>query len=187
MGTRILRGLCVRAAGGPGTAIQFVASTEGVKRGGEALLAGDWRLDNYRRNPVVLWVHDYGGRTLPIGRAVDVRIKSAALLADIVFDQEDAFARQVEDKYRRGFLNAVSVGWQDVMEGKRTWHDLMDISAVPVPADPSALTLAERRALSAEAGGDACAYLRGILDNLAPRGEEALLRGILRNLDKAGR
>jgi len=56
-------------AGGP---IRFVASTEGVKRDGKDLSADDWLLDDYRANPVVLWAHDYVGRTLPIGKGVGV-------------------------------------------------------------------------------------------------------------------
>jgi hypothetical protein len=129
-----------------GSPIRFVASTQGIKRDGRELLAENWRLDNYRQNPVVLWVHDYMGGTLPIGRA-EVQVADTELLADVVFDQEDEFARAVESKYRRGFLNAVSVGWQDEDEGSRSYYDLMDISAVPVPADPQALKMHQARAL----------------------------------------
>ena len=132
--------------GEEGTPIRFTASTEGIKRDGKELKAENWRLDNYKSNPVVLWVHDYMGQNLPIGRA-DASIDGKMLVADITFDQQDEFARQVESKYRRGFLSAVSVGWNDVSEGKHTFHDLMDISAVPVPADPQALKVHQMRAL----------------------------------------
>jgi len=147
-----LRAFCERADGleqGTGP-IRFVASTEEIARDGKSLKVADWRLENYQRNPVVLWVHDYMGRNLPIGRAVEVGVEGNALVADVQFDQADEFARQVESKYRRGYLNAVSVGWQDVMvgQGKQVYHDLMDISAVPVPADPQALKIEEARAIS---------------------------------------
>lgn len=128
----------------PGSPLRFVASTEGKKRDGLDLKAVNWRTENYQRNPIVLWAHDYSGARLPIGRAT-VRIEDKKMLADVTFDQGDEFARQVEDKYRRGFLNAVSVGWDD---GADDTHDLLDISAVPVPADPSALLLRQRTALS---------------------------------------
>ena len=136
-----------------GTPIRFVASTEGFKRDGKDLKAGNWRLDNYKSNPVVLWAHDYMSQP-PIGKA-DVAIDGKALVASVTFDQQDEFARTVEGKYRRGFLNAVSVGWQDIAEGKRTFHDLMDVSAVPVPADPMALKLQEARAWQFEFAADA--------------------------------
>ena len=131
-----IRALCERAEqeADPGTPIRFTASTEGTKRDGKDLKAVDWRLDNYLRNPVVLWAHDYTGRTLPIGRA-SVTVDKSSLLADVTFDQQDDFARTVESKYRRGYLSAVSVGWDERDEGL----DLLDISAVPVPGDPDAL------------------------------------------------
>ena len=136
------------SAGEPGQAIRFVAATEGVKRDGMALRTDRWLLDNYRRNPVVLWAHDYSGRTLPIGRAdVTPDMQTLALMADITFDQADEFARQVEAKYRGGYLHAVSVGWNNIKQGSETWHELLDISGVPVPGDPDALMERQRRAL----------------------------------------
>src|SRR3972149_435100 len=133
--------------GEEGMPIRFTASTEGIKCDGKELKAENWRLENYHSNPVVLWVHDYMGQTLPIGRA-DAQIDGKMLVADITFDQQDVFARQVESKYRRKFLNSVYVGWNDVTEGKRTYHDLMDISAVPVPADAQALKAHSMRGLT---------------------------------------
>jgi len=127
-----------------GSPIRFVASSEGIKRDGIELKADDWRLDNYHNNPVVLWIHGYFSELPPIGKA-DAKIEDKQLIADVTFDQEDEFARQIESKYRRGFLNAVSVGWDDFKEDNRVFHDLMDISAVPVPADPDALKMHSMR------------------------------------------
>ncbi len=161
--TSYLRAYCDRAAaeqGQPGTPIRFVASTEGVKRDGKNLRAADWRFDNFRGNPVVLWAHDYMGHNLPIGRA-EPSIEDACVMTDVTFDQADDFARSVESKYRRGFLHAVSVGWNDVTEGGRAYHDLMDVSAVPVPADPQALKVQSVRAL------------RNVLDELDQMAYEA--------------
>jgi len=152
MAMQFLRAYCERQAaesGQPGAPIRFVASSDGMARDGKALDPADFQLDNFRRNPVFLWVHDYWGQHLPIGRVPNVEATGSQLLADVEFDQADEFARQVESKYRRGFLNAVSIGWQDVQEGKRTWHDLLDISGVPVPADPNALKADQVRALAA--------------------------------------
>ncbi|MHC5035581.1 MAG: HK97 family phage prohead protease [Planctomycetota bacterium] len=139
--------------------IRFTASTPGVKRDGLDLDTDAWRLDNYRKNPVVLWAHDYMGRTLPIGKA-DVFVEKDALLADVTFDREDEFARQVEGKYRRGFLNAVSVGWDTVEEDNERYWDLLDLSSVPVPGDPDALI--ERQRVG----------LRGIANALLEMAEE---------------
>lgn len=141
-----------------GTPIRFVASTGGTKRDGRDLNDAPWLFENFRRNPVFLWVHDYLGERLPLGRAEIVAegyggSGQAEFGIDVVFDQEDDFARSVEGKYRRGFLHSVSVGWDDVDEAgiptrvsraAAVARDLLDISGVPVPGDPEALMERQR-------------------------------------------
>lgn len=124
--------------GQPGTPIIFIASTPGEKRDGKDLDQNRWYLENYRRNPVFLWVHDYWGNKLPIGRAAAYE-EGGYLKCAVTFDQKDSFARQVEQKYRDSFLHAVSVGWDEIEADGRVMYDLLDISAVPVPGDPDAL------------------------------------------------
>jgi hypothetical protein len=124
----------------PGTPIRFTVMTEGVKRDGLNLLVEGAQLSAYRKNPIVTWCHDFGGHRPPIGRA-DLITGYRQLNADILFDQKDEFAQVVEDKYRRGFLNAVSISWNPLeQEGQdvKKW-ELLDIAAVPVPGDPEAL------------------------------------------------
>jgi len=140
-----IRAYCERAEGDPaelmGTPITFVASTEGIKRDGLDLSMDGGDLENYRANPVVLWAHDYWGNRPPIGRAQDLKVEGKNLKTDVIFDQADDFARSIERKYRDGFLNAVSIGFDPTeFEGNvvTSW-DLLDISAVPVPGDPEAL------------------------------------------------
>jgi HK97 family phage prohead protease len=155
-----LRAYMVRKDGDEGAAgevIRFKASTEGVKRDGLMVDPQGWKLDNFRKNPVFLWVHDYFGRNLPIGKVTSVNVEDKTLVSDVVFDQEDEFARAVERKYRTGFLNAVSVGWNTVaMRPSKggeapviTEAELLDISAVPVPGDPDALMEREGAGLRA--------------------------------------
>jgi hypothetical protein len=93
--------------------IRFTASTEGIKRDGRELEVKKWNLENYNLNPVFLWVHDYMGNNLPLGKS-KATVEEKRLVADVSFDQADEFARKVEAKYRGGYLNAVSVGWFDV-------------------------------------------------------------------------
>lgn len=139
--------------------IRFVASTENVARDGMIINADAWRLDNYRANPVVLWAHDYGGFSTPrppIGRA-EVTTDERALIADITFDRADPFAADLERKVRAGFLNAVSVGWNTLefapspgpeQPPRVTKADLLDISLVPIPSDPTALKERQQRGLA---------------------------------------
>jgi hypothetical protein len=122
----------------PGEPIRFVASTETPGRDGLIIRADAWLLDNYHQNPIVLWAHRYTDP--PIGRA-QVFTEGRNLVADVLFDRGDPFAREVERKYREGFLYAVSVGWDTLEQVGRvvTRAELLDVSAVPVPGDPAAL------------------------------------------------
>ncbi|WP_427422671.1 hypothetical protein [Lysinibacillus fusiformis] len=147
------------AAAAAGTPMRFIASTPGVKRDGLDLRASGWRLDTFRTNPVFQWVHS---RTSPPLGRVDASAADV-LMADVVFDQEDQFARTIESKYRRGFLHAVSVSWDFVdRDGQRidywrmsaddlrdkAFYDMTELSGVPIPADPQALVQRQRSALS---------------------------------------
>lgn len=149
-----------RAAGADGP-LTFVASTTGMNRYGYSLRNGGWRLDNFNANPVVLWMHN--PYLPPIARGRAVSKEDQVLLDEVVFDPEDQLARSVESKYRRGFLNAVSVGWDFVKEDgspvldwwrltaeqmrDETFYDLCEVSGVSVPGDPGALVKQSRLAL----------------------------------------
>ena len=133
------------ASDGP---ILFTASTEDYVRDGMAVAHDAWDLTNFKRNPLFLWAHDYWGERPPIGK-VEARVDkdAKALKALVTFDLSDPFAADIHRKYREGFLNAVSVGFNiiemDEPSRKVTKAELLELSGVPVPADPKAL--AERR------------------------------------------
>jgi HK97 family phage prohead protease len=149
-----LRAYLVRAdATGP---ITFLASSPAPARDGFAIPVKAWDLGTYRRNPVLLWSH--GWSAPPIGKVTELRATERGLVGSAVFDQKDAFARQIESKVRAGFLNAVSVGF-DIHgfepDGKTvTQAELLDISIVSIPADANALIEARSayRALGRGAG-----------------------------------
>ncbi|MFE8602553.1 hypothetical protein [Archangium violaceum] len=94
----------------------FKASDSDFDRYSDRLSVKGWRVDAYNANGVVLINHDDGtlaARTgaepaLPIGKG-RVYVEGDALMIDIVFDDEDDFARKVERKVSKGILNAVSV------------------------------------------------------------------------------
>ena len=102
----------------------------------------------FDRNPVVLWAHKYD--ELPIGRATRVWSDGQSMSAEIVFDSRP-FAQEVLRLYREGFLAGWSVGFLpkkwEVMEDEDgkfngyhvTEWELIELSAVPVPANPEAL------------------------------------------------
>ena len=137
------------AGEGLGGALTFVASTGEVDRHGDTVALDGWKLDEYRQNPVVLWAHDY--RQPAIGLTEAVWNNGRALLARMHF-APTGFAKEVEGLYRQGYQRGVSVGFRPVrFEERRDLrsgallgiqfleHELLEISAVPVPANSQAL------------------------------------------------
>ena len=130
-------------------AITFVLSTDDVDRHGDVISADGWVLDAYRENPVLLWAHDY--RHPAIGRAAKMWTEPHRLLADMEFAPTE-FAQEIGSLYRSGFQLGVSVGFKPLRFEERRdektgaflglWfleQELLEVSAVPVPANRSAL------------------------------------------------
>ena len=141
-------------------AVTFVLSTDEVDRHGDVVCADGWRLEAYRENPVLLWAHDY--RHPAIGRAATLWTEPHRLLAKIEF-APSAFAQEVASLYASGFQWGVSVGfrpirWEERRDSrngafigiKYLEQELLEVSAVPVPANRSAL----RRRVAGDAGVD---------------------------------
>lgn len=144
---RYMRGYVQRATDddgdGEGKPLTIVAATEGRKADGLNLEMKTAELGRFQANPVVGYGHNYYGREgLPIGRSDKTWIDDEKLMMDLVFDSEDEFARKVERKYRRGFLNAFSIGfdlWDIDDSGTPAGWELFEVSAVPLPMDPDAV------------------------------------------------
>jgi HK97 family phage prohead protease len=127
--------------------IRFCLSTAGVDRDNDTIDPRGWQLDNYRRNPVVLWAHDY--RALPVARAVRIGVEGDRLVAAAEF-AEHPFADSVFKLYQGGFLRATSVGFRPIEATPNparggidfTKQELLEFSCVPIPANPDALAVA---------------------------------------------
>lgn len=133
--------------------IRFVASDESMNRYGQIVRLSGWELENYRKNPVLLWQHN--SDDLPIGR-VAIGVIGNQLIADAEFATEDLnpFAEKVYQMAKAGFINAVSVGFMP-LDGKPilsdkgeyegdefTKQELLELSVVNVPANADALRVA---------------------------------------------
>ena len=147
----------------PERTLDVVASTAVLDRQGE-VLEQSWRLERYLANPVVLYAHD--SWDLPIGTAENVRVEDGALRARIrlVSDEANPLAGRVWKLIQEGALRAVSVGF--IPHGARlekraraegeldeeylvlSDNELLEISVVPVPANPEALAEIRQRALA---------------------------------------
>lgn len=157
MQTEFARALLIdRADAGDKKRYRFRASSTGAARDGFVIPVGEWRIDNYLRNPVVLLSHNY--YEMPIGRAVEITPDSEGLLATVEYDAGDPRAVDVMRKLDEGFVHAVSVGfrpgrveWPTAEQQTGVFHDveLLEISNVSVPSDPNALQLHALRGLTA--------------------------------------
>lgn len=129
---------------------EFTASTADMDRDGEVIDVEGWDLKNFKKNPVIMYAHDY--RTLPIGKATHIGVKDGKLKNTVEFPPEGTyeFADIVERLVNTGYLKTESVGfiprkWEDgdggEKEPRRTYtkQELLEISIVPVPSNPNAL------------------------------------------------
>lgn len=149
-----------------GGCIRFVVSTAGVDRDGDRVMQDGWSLDNYRRNPVVLWGHKSDDP--PIGRCREINVIDGRLVATVEFvpshvSSVGAFAEGIRQLCEGGFLFGTSVGFKplewvvtdDVERGADTLSpgvdftacELLEFSIVSVPANPEALILPREQPL----------------------------------------
>lgn len=178
-------------ANSPDSCLDFIASDETLDRYDEIISVSGWRLDSYRRNPVFQNAHQYGDVLFTLGRALitEVRSSGAMLRAPYLFQRiqfatdVNPVARIAYGLYKGKFLNAVSVGfiplrWLDADAAEHssstlgsqppaTWRrkyleqELLEVSAVGIPANPNALALAYK------SGAIERADLKDSLDSLS--------------------
>jgi hypothetical protein len=144
--------------------VRFVASDETADRYGDIIRASGWQLDNFRKNPVLLFAHQ--SRNPPIGRVDPIAVEGTRLIAHAEFMPEGMsdFADSIWKMVEADYLNAVSVGFiplappNPIFDADRhitgfeyVGQELLELSVVPVPANPAALQLAKSLGLSADA------------------------------------
>jgi len=121
-----------------------VASTETKDRTGDIIKVSGWKLDNFKKNPVLLFAHKYNEP--PIGIAKNIRIEGDKLVFEPVFHGITQLSREVKEMYTADppIMRAFSVGFIPLQVDKEDRHlilesELLEISAVPVPANAEAL------------------------------------------------
>ena len=150
--------------------LDAVASTGAVDRDNEIIEPSAWlgSLDRFRTNPVILAGHQHrlsGGSSPVIGSAPEIRIEGGELVFRMRF-AGTTLGQEYKQLYSEKHMRAFSVGflpkkadWRDdKAKGRKilvhTEVELLEISAVPVPANPEALARARAAAFAAAAFGD---------------------------------
>jgi HK97 family phage prohead protease len=140
----------IKAVEGDARALDFIISTASVDRYGDTIALDGWKLANFRKNPVVLWMHD--NSMLPVGKASNVRIEDGALKSRVEFTPagQVKYNDIVFEMLKSGFLSATSVGfiplkYNFVDDPTRRFgmdfleQELLEFSIVTVPANAEAL------------------------------------------------
>lgn len=134
-------------------------STEDIDRSGDIVRAAGVKLENYRKNPIVLFSHSYD--VPPIARTTNLEvIPGRGIKATFKFPSEGIhpLADTVRGLFSEGFINAASIGFNPIKSisldptrpygpQEYTEVELLEWSIVPVPANQSALRLAYQKTL----------------------------------------
>jgi hypothetical protein len=140
--------------------ILFVASDETVDRVNERLIAKGCNVKNYNKTgKPFLWCHNRRIDNPPIGRGVWAKVidNELKILTEFYVDKGNAwsdFCKTIYEMYRDDFMESVSVGYipdarrEPTDEEKQEFPklslitdkwELLEHSAVPVPANPNAV------------------------------------------------
>ena len=142
--------------------LRSVITTIDADRAGDVVVpTGLKNAEEYLLNPVVLWAHN---RTQfpPIGACEWLDVQPSRVVAETRFAQNVRFAEDVFRLYEQGILRGWSIGFAPrrtrrigLPTGRvglrvEDW-DLHEYSAVPIPENPGALTVALQKGLVRDA------------------------------------
>lgn len=135
--------------------LEFTISTETMDRDNESIKASGWVLNDYVKNPVVLWAHKYDQP--PIGKSLSIGVVNGKLVSQVQFADAETygFADTVYRLCKGGYLSATSVGFVPYesnpgtgeIHKEYTKQSLLEFSILPVPSNPEALINARNAGL----------------------------------------
>jgi hypothetical protein len=139
--------------------IRSVITTIDPDRAGDVVVpSGLKNAEEFLMNPVVLWAHNRS-HFPPIGSCEWLDVQPRRIVAETRFAQDVPFAEDIFRLYEQGVLRGWSIGFVPrkakrlLAAGRETlglrvdeW-DLLEYSAVPIPENPGALTVALQKGL----------------------------------------
>jgi len=127
--------------------IRFIFSTDNEDRHGEIVDQKGWDLNEYLKNPVVLFAHDHYQPA--VGQVTELRLNEDSNLEGVIKFAVDEyeFAKTLFNLYKGKFMRAVSAGFinkkYEIDEENDTFtlkeNTLLEMSMVNVPANSMAL------------------------------------------------
>lgn len=129
----------------------YIISTEAKNANGFRVRTAGIDLVDYNANPLMLWMHkrpkgERKDEVLPPGNMVDLKFTDNKLFGTPSFDEDDAFALSLFNKYENGTLRALSPGlipleWSKDEAGE-IWLEkskLKEVSLVDIGSNAEAL------------------------------------------------
>lgn len=139
---------------------RFVLTDDSLNSYGYRVLTEGGRLDRFKKNPVMLWMHfrdegcQYWGESKPIGHWEDIEVEDGVISAKPVFDLADELSILICKKVEEGTINATSIGLSVIATSKDasvllpgqtretvTEWELLEASFVDIPANANAVRL----------------------------------------------
>lgn len=126
-------------------------TNESVNSYGFRVLTSGIDLEQYRRNPVLLYMHERGN---VIGYVKDLRVENGEVTGELVFDEASELSIRCKKQYEVGSLRMVSVGLDPketsaapelLLEGQTrptvTKSKLVEVSLVDIGANDDAIVM----------------------------------------------
>ena len=124
--------------------IRFKISDDQTDRMGEIVDQGSWDFKNYMNNPIVLWGHNPDEPENVLGQTLALETQGGETYAEMQFDDDiNPKAALVWKQLLKGTLRTVSVGFiaHDQEGNVLKNNELLEVSVVPIPANPRAIAL----------------------------------------------
>lgn len=143
---------------------RIMISTAGADRERDRIMPRGAVVDNYIKNPVVMWGHSYHSPADVIGRTVNLEATDAGIVAD--FELRPAANDQDPQNIVRllwdgGWIRTASIGLRPIEMRPNefggmdiTAWELLEWSLTPIPANADALRLAMKALGTGEPGGE---------------------------------
>ena len=124
----------------------FIVSDDVEDRQGEVISTEGWKLENYKKYPVLLWGHNANEPL--IGHGTNLRYRDVSgkkkLTFEPKFHRKSKLSQLVSDLVEENWIRGVSVGFRPLEKDGNVYkkQELLEVSFVNVPANPNALNLA---------------------------------------------
>ena len=144
-------------------------SNESLNSYGTRVLTSGMNVDQYNRNPVLLYMHERGQ---VIGYVKDLKVEGAEVTGELVFDEATELSQRCKKQWEFGSLKMVSVGI-DILELSEDPKHLVQGQTCPTISKSK---LFEVSLVDIGANDDAIVLRKSLTPNPSPKGEGRVMR-----------